>query len=370
MAASDPRRIDRAVEAGRESLRTRAARLRAKRFLLVQCALAGGVAWLIAEGLLGHPAPFFAPIAAVVGLGTSYGQRPKRVAEVAGGVAIGVFLADLLVLLLGSGAWQIALVILLAMSAGTWLSSGPLFVTQAAVQSVIIVALVADTQTAFTRWLDALVGGGVALVAATAVPSAPLRRPRQNAAVVTRTVARLLRSAAEVMRRGEIDAGLELLAEARSTDHLIRELQAAADEGMSVVALSPFRRRHGPDVRRVAELVEPLDRALRTTRVLVRQCTVAAYHQLPVPTSYALLSDDLARAVDLIAVDLADNRLATGGRPALLAVADASGRLERTELLVADAILAQLRSLVVDLLMVSGLDQLQATEAIPPPQGS
>ena len=46
--------------------------------------------------MFGHPTPFFAPIAAVVSLGTSYGQRLRRVAEVTLGVAIGVFVGDLL----------------------------------------------------------------------------------------------------------------------------------------------------------------------------------------------------------------------------------------------------------------------------------
>lgn len=360
--------LDRMWQRGRTSLGARRARLASKRFLVAQCALAGGAAWFISAELLGHPAPFFAPIAAVVGLGTSYGQRLRRVAEITVGVAVGIFLADLLVLLLGSGWWQIALVIALAMSAGIWLSGAQLFVTQAAVQSIIIVALVAEPATAFTRWLDALVGGAVALVAATLVPAAPLRQPRENAAAVVRKIARLLRAAARVMVDGESDEALDLLADARSTDHLIRELQAAADEGMSVVAVSPFRRGHGPGVRRVAELVEPLDRALRTTRVLVRQTSVAAYHRLPVPASYAGLTDDLADAVELIAAELGEHHVAVAARAPLLGVAEVSGTVERSDLLVADAILAQLRSLVVDLLMVTGLEQLEATDSIPPPR--
>ena len=58
-----------------------------------------GCAWFLAHDVVGHPQPFFAPIVAVVCLGTSYGQRLRRVAEVTIGVAIGVFLADLLLLL-------------------------------------------------------------------------------------------------------------------------------------------------------------------------------------------------------------------------------------------------------------------------------
>src|SRR3712207_3581070 len=120
------------------SLRARVGRLRAKGWHLGQAAVAAGVASFLAKDVLGHPTPFFAPIAAVVCLGTSYGQRFRRVAEVTLGVAVGVFIADLLVLALGSGAWQISLIVLLSMSIALLIDAGGLFVTQAAVQSVVV----------------------------------------------------------------------------------------------------------------------------------------------------------------------------------------------------------------------------------------
>ena len=87
-----------------------------------------------------------------------------------------------------------------------------------------------------------------------------------------------------------------MLDDARSTDELIVELRAAADEGLSVVRSSPFRRRHRGRVRAMAELVEPLDFALRNTRVLVRRVAVACYRRRAHPASYAVLLDDLADA--------------------------------------------------------------------------
>jgi uncharacterized membrane protein YgaE (UPF0421/DUF939 family) len=359
--------LDRMWDRGRTSLRARAKRWESKRWQIGQCAISAGVAWLIAADVLGHPTPFFAPVAAVVALGTSYGQRLRRVAEVTIGVAVGVFLADLLVAGLGSGAWQIGLIVALAMSSAFLLDGGQLFVTQAAVQSIVVASLVPDPGAAFTRWTDAVVGGAVALVAATAVPAAPLRRPREQASVVMRKIATLLRAAGEVMTDGEPERALALLADARSTDSLIRELKDAADEGLSVVESSPFRVRHKDDLRKMVELVEPLDRALRSTRVLVRQTAVAAYHRRAVPASYSLLALDLADAADVAADELAADRMAVAARTPLLAVGDATGRVERTEVLASEAILAQLRSVVVDLLMVTGLDQMESTDALPPP---
>jgi uncharacterized membrane protein YgaE (UPF0421/DUF939 family) len=360
--------LDRMWSLGRTSARARVARWRSKWWHIGQCAIAAGVAWFVAADLFGHPMPFFAPVAAVVSLGTSYGQRLRRVVEVTIGVAVGVFLADLLVVVLGSGGWQIALIVALAMSSALLLDGGQLLVTQAAVQSIVVAALVPDPGAAFTRWSDAVIGGAVALVAATVVPAAPLRRPREQAAVVVRKIAALLRAAATVMVDGEAEPAMDLLADARSTDYLIRELQDAAAEGLSVVTSSPFRVRHRGDLRSMSELVEPLDRALRSTRVLVRQTAVAAYFRRPIPRAYAELASDLADAVDLVAAELAADRMAAAARPALLEIGEATGRVERSEILAAEAVLAQLRSVVVDLLMVSGMDQLESTDALPPPR--
>ncbi|GAA2143273.1 aromatic acid exporter family protein [Nocardioides koreensis] len=359
--------LDRVWSRGRTSLRARVKRWESKRWQIAQCSLAAGAAWLIAADVLGHDTPFFAPIAAVVSLGTSYGQRLRRVVEVAIGVAIGVFVGDLLVAWLGTGWWQLSLIVALAMSTAFLLDGGQLFVTQAAVQSIVVSTLIPDPGAALTRWTDALVGGAVALVAATAVPAAPLRRPREQAAVVMRKIAALLRAAGEVMVDGEVERALELLADARSTDHLIQELQAAADEGLSVVASSPFRVRHKGNLRRMVELVDPLDRALRSTRVLVRQTAVAAYHRRRVPGSYSLLALDLADAADAVADELSVDRMAVNARPALLAVGNASGQVERTDQLAAEVVLAQIRSVVVDLLMLTGMDQMESTDALPPP---
>ncbi|MDT9593957.1 FUSC family protein [Nocardioides zeae] len=358
--------VDRIWSKSRLSLRARLARWRSKRFQIAQCAVAAGVAWFVAADVLGHEHPFFAPVAAVLCLGTSYAQRLRRVAEVAVGVAVGILIADLMVLQIGAGAWQLALVVVLAMSTAVIVDGGPLIVMQAGVQGIFVATLVPEPGTAFVRWTDALIGGAVALLAATLVPSAPLRRPREQAAVVARKVAGLLRAAAEVMVDGDSDRAFDVLADARATDYLIRELQDAADEGMSVVASSPFRSRHRPGLRQMSELVEPLDKALRSTRVLVRRTAVAAYHRREVPPAYSALCREIASAADLVAAELAQNRMAEAARPALLAAAAGSGRLERTTELSVETMLAQMRSVVADLLEVTGMEALAATDALPP----
>jgi uncharacterized membrane protein YgaE (UPF0421/DUF939 family) len=355
-----------AVTRGRTSLRARRARLQSKAWQIGQCAVAAGVAWVLAAEVLDHPTPFFAPIAAVVSLGTSYGQRLRRVAEVTVGVAVGVFVGDLLTHWLGSGGWQIALIVSLAMGTAVLLGQGVLFVNQAAVQAIVVATLVPSPGAAFVRWTDALIGGGVALVAAAVVPRAPLRRPREQAGVVMRKVAALLRAAARSVEDGDVERSLDVLKDARTTDELVIELRAAADEGLSVVRSSPFRRRHRGPVRAMAELVEPLDFALRNTRVLVRRVAVACYRQEPIPASYVVLLEELAGCADAIADELGAGRAATAVRDRLVALGRDTSRVERSTELSAEVVLAQVRSLIADLLAVSGMDPLAATDQIPP----
>jgi uncharacterized membrane protein YgaE (UPF0421/DUF939 family) len=360
--------LSRIRAAGRTSLGERLERLNLKSWHIGQCAVAAALAWYVAHDLLGHDRPFFAPMAAVICLGTSYGQRLRRVAEVTLGVAVGVFLADLLLILIGTGAWQVGVLVALSMSVTLLLNAGNLFVTQAAVQGIVVVTFAATPGYALTRWADALIGGAIALVAAAVVPRAPLRRPREQAAVVVRRIAELLRTGVDSARDGDVARAMAVLADARATDRLMRELQAAADEGLSVLASSPFRRRQGGDVRRMAELVDPLDLAMRNTRVLVRRLTLTTYHHRPLPQPYLLLCEDLADAVDEMAAELCEYDLTWEVRTWLLRIGEGTAELERVPDLSADVVLAQIRSIVVDLLRITGLDVLEATDALPPPR--
>jgi uncharacterized membrane protein YgaE (UPF0421/DUF939 family) len=357
--------VDLALARSRTSLRARVARLRSKSWQVGQCAIAAGAAWYVGTDVVGHDRPFFAPIVAVVALGTSYGQRLRRVAEVTLGVAVGVFLGDLITHLLGSGGWQIALIVSLAMVSALLLDAGVLFVTQAAVQAIVVSTLLPEPGQALTRWTDALIGGAVALLAATVVPRAPLRRPREQAAVVMSRISSLLRAAAASIEDGDVERAMSTLADARRSDALIGELRAAADEGLSVIASSPFRRRHRGRVRRMVELVEPLDFALRNTRVIARRVAVAAYRHEPIPPGYAVFLRDLAEVTDLMTAELRADRMAEAAREPLIALGRASARLERTRVLSAEVVLAGVRSLIADLLAVSGMDPLEATDQIP-----
>ena len=100
--------------------------------------------------------------------------------------------------------------------------------------------------------------------------------------------------------------------------------------------------------------------------MLVRQCAVAAYRRQEIPHSYAAVAAELAAAVEVVAIELDADRLATAAQPALLAVGAATGQVERADDLSSEVVLAQFRSIVADLLLLTGMDPFEATDALPP----
>jgi len=357
----------RAAQRSQASVRQRLARLRHRWFFIVQSATAAAVAWWVATTVLHHQNAFFAPVTVMLSLGMSYGQRLRRVSEVTIGVAIGVLVGDTFVHFFGTGVWQIVLVVMTATTIAVLFGAGTMLVTQAGVQAIIVTTLVAGPNFGLSRWLDAVVGGSVALFAATITPAAPLRRPRAQAAVVVAELSAILTSCAQALREHDTDKAGEALDRARHSEHALDELRDLSAEGIAVVRLSPFRRRHLPAVLAIADLLEPLDRAIRNIRVLVRRASVAVRIGEDVPVAYVDLISALADVTADISAQLSERRLAVGSRAPLTAIARSSSPAGPRASLSAEVIRAQVRSIVVDLLMLTGLSYVEACAHVPAP---
>jgi len=358
--------IETARRRGRRAFRTKVNRLLESRWQIVQVSIAVGISWWLASDVFDHQQAVFAPIVTMISLGMSYHQRLRRVVEITVGVAVGVLVADLFITVAGVGVWQIVIVVAASLSIARFLGAGMLLVNQAAVQSIFVVAFASTGSQSFTRWLDAVIGGAVAVVAAAIVPSAPLLRPRYLAAEVARTMSKVLRGTADAARTGDIDAAVALLAEARNSDALMRRLADASAEGLDAARSSPLLRHRRAPVARVAQLIEPLDLSVRNLRVLARRIAVTTTYDEQLPESYLAAMTSLADAIQVLADVLADGANLATARPALLAAAELTGELERTPSLSTEVLLAQMRSLVVDLLRVTGYTLDDAHAALPP----
>ena len=303
----------RTARLGRDSVLHRVERLRSHWFLIAQTAVTAALAWFVAERLLGHPTPFFAPIAAIITLGVTYGQRMRRGIEIAVGVAVGVLVGEVFAAVAGTGVWQIVVVVAIAMSVATLLSTRQLIIIQACVQSVLVVTLApAAPAQGFSRWLDAVVGCSLALLVAMVAPSAPLRKPAHLAARVLDNLAATLEAAASELRESDERAGEDVLAQARQSEEALAELRDATAEGLAVVRQSPFRRRQLAGVQAYAQLHDPLDHASRNLRVLARRCAVALWRGEEVPARYRAQMTTLAEVMRFMAMELRNGRLPTG----------------------------------------------------------
>ena len=83
------------------------------------------------------------------------------------------------------------------------------------------------------------------------------------------------------------------------------------------------------------------------------------------PTAYQDLMRRLAGAFRFIAAELRARRLPTAARERLEEIAEASAHVQVTASLSAVVVLAQKRSLVADMMELTGVDYLKARKLIP-----
>lgn len=359
--------IGEAAERSRVSMRTRLERLRLAWRSILQASVSAALAWLIATELLGHATPFFAPVSAIITLGITVGQRGQRAAEVALGVALGIAVADLLVLQIGTGAAQLAVVVLLATSAAIFLGSGQMLATQAAVSAALVATLQPPVDGfAFTRFFDALVGGGVALVInAVLLPARPVELVRRASRPVFDELSAVLDDIAVAVERRDGELAEAALQRARGIDELGARFAEAVDTSRETTRYAPPRRRSRGLVEDYADAASRVDLAVRNVRVLARGTIRALSLDENVPPEIAGALRDLAHAVRSLGVALDEPGSADEVRdPALRAAAEASLVLERTGNMSVSVIVGQVRSTATDLLTATGMSYEDATGTV------
>jgi hypothetical protein len=359
--------IEEAAERSRLSARARAERLRDTARAILQATLAATIAWLVATEVVGHSRPFFAPVSAMITLGLTQGERGRRAVDVVLGVTLGIAIADLLVLGLGTGWWQLALVVALAMSIALLLGSGQMFAQQAAVSAALVATLQPpDGGVSFARGVDALLGGSIALaISALVLPAHPGRIVREAAAPVLAELAAVLEDIADALAARSREAVQAALSRGRGIDELARKLDRALVVGRETVWLAPPRRRLLGTVDHYADAAVQIDLAVRNVRVLARAARRAIDLDENVPPEVADSLRELAAAVRGLGDALDDPDRADAVRePALRAAGKATLVLENTGNMSVSVIVGQVRSTAVDLLRGSGMSYDDAAAAV------
>ena len=365
-AGSGSELLEQAAEVSRLGLRTRRQRIIAKARPILHTSVAAAAAWLVATELLGHPDPFFAPIAAVVTLGLTVGERGRRAVEVAVGVALGIAIADALVALIGTGTWQLAVVVGLAMLGATLLGGGPLVASQAAASAVLVATLQPpDGGFDFDRFVDALVGGGCALIVAMVLlPVNPVRLVRERTRPALDSMARALeRIATAIEERSGKEADAALMAVA-SVDSLHDVMLEALDAAGEAARLTPRRRGVRSNLQRYAVAGGELGLAIENIRALARGAVRAVDLEDAVPPEACRAIRELATAVRGLGDYLDGGDAEAVSEAAVHAAALANGVLEATGNLSAVHIVGQVRLVAVDLMRAAGQPRRESQESV------
>jgi len=342
--------------------RERVASLGAGLVPAIQSGVAAGVAWYIAHDVVGHTAPFFAPIAALIVLAAAATSRMRRVAELALGVAVGIGVGDVLVAQIGTGAWQVMLVVVIAMSAAILLGGGPTFIGEAATSGVLVATVAGGAHG--QRFVDAVVGGLVGLGAVVALPQSPLRLARRQAAPVFSELAAVLADVADALDRDDVPAARQALARTRRTEPAVVAWRTSLAAGSETVRLSPLHWRSRTQLDEYQAAAFQLELAVRNARVLARAAVRAAEVGPEGRPELAAAVRKLGEAVQLVEPALEQRDRSAAIEAALRAATLGALALERDPELASAHIVGQVRSISVDLLRALGVDRDVAVEHV------
>jgi uncharacterized membrane protein YgaE (UPF0421/DUF939 family) len=359
--------FDQAAERSRTAIHRRREALVAAARPIVQTAVAASGAWFVAREVLNHPRPFFAPVAAVITLGLAVGQRRRRAAEMAIGVAVGIGIADALVIAIGTGTLQIAIVVVLAMTVALLLGGGPLLATQAATSAILVATLQPPSDGfSFERSVDALAGGGMALLVATVfLPVDPVYVARRAIAPVAEGLRRALEAVADALEVRDLERAEEAVIQARATEPDLMALRAALAAAQESARLSLRPKRARERLARYSTLAVQVELAAYNVRVLARGVARAISLEDATPPALSDSIRSLAEAVSTLDRALEDRQTLEAGRAAALEAARLANLvLQETGNMSALHLVGQVRSTAVDVLRALGVEYDDARDAV------
>ena len=360
-----PQRRRELVEAS--TLRSRAASglawVRATGGPMLQIPVAAALAWLIATEVFGHEAAFFAPVAAIVGLAATRGQRVRHSVELMIGVAVGVGVADMLVRVTGTGAWQIALFVSLALAAALVLGRRHVMTTEAAVSAALVATLAPDAQgLPPARFIDALIGGATALAFSQLLfPVHPVRVVREAIESILADLASILDDVAGALERRDRDAACDSLARARRVSNDWNEVERALDAGREATRFAPRRRRLQSRFSDVEYVGLPLDLTVRDSRVLARGAVRALTIGDEIPEALPIAIRNLSQAARELPGEFAAGHEDSEVREeALEATRQATAVLPKEENLSTSILVGQVQATSADMLRSLGVERERA----------
>lgn len=346
-------------------------------FQALQIVAAGIGAYAFAEKVLGHHEPIFAATAAIVSLGfVSGATHLRRILEVSIGVTLGILVGDLLMLALGRGLWQAALVLFVSIMLARFLDNGIIFTIQMGLQSCLVVLMEPNIDGTFARSLDGLIGGIFAFLMMFIFPKDPRRAPRQNLIALLSAYAESLKSSARAIEHYDATEAWHALISARKLQPLYAAVTSDLVTAKGMAKLSALGKNHTADLENFSRTVAGIDLAIRNTRVFDRrmastirnvQLSESAIHSIA--EVLQKLADGVKTLGEAVAASQPSEKkiLKENARKNLVQVAKI---LDPTVMgvrsLEGEALVLMLRSMVVDLLETTGMGHEECVNTLIP----
>jgi len=331
----------------------------------LQIVIAACAAYAVARYLLGHAVPLLAVTVTISSLGFARDARPSRVLETAIGIVIGIALSEALLLTVGHGLWQIALVLLLTLLVARALSPSNAFAAAAGVQSILVMLLPDPAGGPFVRSIDGIIGGVVALLVTALVPRDPRRFARREARTLFASLTEALDSLVVALEMADEPAAEHALERLRTTQPTIDSWAASLDSATAIARISPFLRRRRPDLLAQERVLRGMDLATRNLRVITRRIDFLVRDGVPRPVLSSIMGN-LGTSVELLGQSLDDPLLGDTVRVGLVAVAERLRPETSATGAVGDSVvILMMRPLLVDLLTAADLPVEKARALLP-----
>ncbi len=348
------------------SLKDALARLLDSIVPILQIVFAAGLGYSFSHWVLGHQVPLLSVTVTITALGFTRDARPRRVLETALGMITGIALSESMLLGFGPGLWQMAVTLLLCLMLARFISGSASFALTVGIQAILVQLLQAPVGGVYTRSIDGLVGGAIALLITALIPRDPRGIARKDAGKLFEVFIDSLEALKTATRDVNIAVADETLKQVRRTQPLIDNWRLSLDSAISISRVSPFLIKYRDELRGQVRLMRGMDLATRNLRVVARRIDFLLRDGQKRP-HLADLFEQLLIGAKSLQRGLSEPEALGDAQEVFLEVIH---QLDPKKFGIADqireaSVLLLLRPMLVDLLCASGMSEEDAREELP-----
>jgi uncharacterized membrane protein YgaE (UPF0421/DUF939 family) len=333
---------------------------------ILQIIFAAACGYSFSHWVLGHEVPLLSVTVTITALGFTRDARPRRVLETAIGMITGIALSESMLLAFGPGLAQMAVTLLICLLLARFISGSASFALTVGIQAMLVQLLQAPPGGVYTRSLDGIVGGVIALLVTALIPRDPRGIARKDAGKLFEVFTGSLEALMTATRDVNTAVADETLRQVRRTQPLIDNWRLSLDSAISISRVSPFLIKYRDELRGQVRLMRGMDLATRNLRVVARRIDFLLRDGQKRP-HLADLFEQLLVGANLLEKGLREPESLAEAQEVFLVVMH---QLDPKKFGLADqireaSVVLLLRPMLVDLLCASGMSEEDAREELP-----